>query len=78
MFIAPNTYVGNSNYDGKYSTQITYSGTNGNLELGQTITITSKDVMPGNRDSYVRVGARTSDNEQKRYNYTDIQKVTIP
>lgn len=78
MFIAPNTYVGNSNYDGKYSTQITYSGTNGNLELGQTITITSKDVMPGNRDFYVRVGARTSDNVQKRYNYTDIQKVSIP
>jgi len=78
LFIAPNTYVGNSNYDGKYSAQTTWSGTNGNLQLGQTVTITSKEAMPAGRDFYVRIGARTSDNVQKRYNYTDIQKISIP
>ncbi|MCD8166498.1 MAG: DUF3823 domain-containing protein [Bacteroides sp.] len=78
LFIAPNTYVGNANYDGKYSSQIVYDGTNGNAQLGETITIRSKEPLPSNRDFYVRVGARTSDNVQKRYNYTDIQKVTIP
>ncbi|MDP4289942.1 MAG: DUF3823 domain-containing protein [Bacteroidota bacterium] len=76
LFVSENTYVGNNNYDGRYSVQVSYSGTAGNAQLGQPITIKSKK-MPGNRTYYIRVGARTADNVQKRYNYTDIKPVSI-
>jgi len=77
LFVSEVPYVGNSNFDSRYSTQVTYSGTAGNALLGQTITINTK-VMPGSRNYYIRVGARTADNVQKRYNYTDVKMVAIP
>jgi len=76
LFVSENSYVGNNNFDVRYSIQVSYSGTTGNALLGQTIAIKTKK-MPGNRTYYIRVGARTADNVQKRYNYTDIKTVSI-
>lgn len=77
LFVSPNTYVGNNNYDNKYSVQVTYNGTDGNAQLGQTVTITTKDRLPGKRTWYLRVGARV-DYGLKYYNYTDIKPIMIP
>lgn len=76
LFVSENSYVGNNNFDVRYSTQVSYSGTAGNALLGQTVAIKTKK-MPGNRTYYIRVGARTADNVQKRYNYTNIKPVSI-
>jgi hypothetical protein len=56
---------------------VKYTGTAGNALLGQTISLTTK-VLGTNRPYYVRVGARTSDNINKRYNYNAPKQVIIP
>ena len=76
LFVSENSYVGNNNFDVRYSSQVSYSGTTGNVLLGQTVAIKTKK-MPGNRTYYIRVGTRTADNVQKRYNYTNIKPVSI-
>jgi len=77
LFVSEAPYVGNNDFDNRYSKQISYSGTAGNDEIGKTISITTSK-MPGNRSYYIRVGARTADNVQKRYNYTDIKTISVP
>lgn len=77
LFVSTTPFVGNGNFDSRYSTQISYSGTSGNDELGQTVTISTK-VLPTKRTFYVRVGARTADNVQKRYNFNEVKAVQIP
>lgn len=75
-------YVGaNANsFDARYSTRVSYSGTNGNNLLGQTLTITtSGGVLPTKRDWYVRVAARTTfPNLGRPYNYNEVKKISIP
>ncbi len=74
LFISPSEYVGNNNYDSRYSTLLTYSGTTGNAIVGQTITLTSKPLPK--REWFLRVGSRISFGTN-RYNYSDIRPVTI-
>lgn len=77
LFVNPVPYIGNPNKDDRLSTQITYSGTNGNNQIGQTITIVSRGQLQGQRDYYLRVGARIAYG-LNYYNYTDVKKITIP
>jgi len=77
LFVNPFPYVGNSNKDDRYSNQINFNGTDGNSMIGETITITTKDRLPTNRDFYLRIGARV-DYGLKYYNYTEVKKITIP
>lgn len=77
LFVSPNTYVGNNNYDNKYSVQVNYGGTSGNDQLGQTVTLTTKDKLPASRAFYLRVGARV-DYGLKYYNYTTVKTLNIP
>jgi hypothetical protein len=77
LFVNPMPYIGNPNKDDRYSTQINYSGTNGNNLIGQTITIVTKGPLSTSRDFYLRVGARI-DYGLKYYNYTDVKKITLP
>jgi hypothetical protein len=79
LFFYLNTvpYVGNNNYDNRYSKQVTYSGSAGNALLGQTIVLTTTGKLPPKRSYWLRVGARTTYG-LKQYNYTDIKKVTLP
>lgn len=74
LFVCPYEYVGNNNFDSRYSTVLTYSGTTGNAILGQTITLTSKPLPK--KDWFLRVGSRISYGTN-RYNYSTIQMVTI-
>jgi len=71
---------GNANsFDPRYSTRVSYSGTNGNNLLGQTLTFTTSGTLPGQRDWYIRVAARTTfPNLGRPYNYNEVKKVTLP
>jgi hypothetical protein len=74
LFVCPYEYAGNNNYDSRYSTVLSYSGTTGNAIAGQTITLTSKP-LPG-KDWFLRVGSRIAYGTN-RYNYSTIKMVTI-
>ncbi|HTH81297.1 MAG TPA: DUF3823 domain-containing protein [Mucilaginibacter sp.] len=76
LFVNETAFVGNNSFNNLVSTQVNYSGTAGNALLGTTVTITSK-VLPTDRNFYVRVGVRTADNVNKRYNYNVAKVVHI-
>jgi hypothetical protein len=69
--------VGNNNYDNRYSSQLTYSGTTGNDMLGQTLTLTTNGKLPAKRSYWLRAGARTTYG-LKQYNYTEIKTIAVP
>jgi hypothetical protein len=75
LFLCPYEYVGNNNFDNRYSKINSYSGTTGNAIVGQTITLTSTGTLP-KKDWYLRVGSRIAYGTN-RYNYSTIKKVTI-
>lgn len=75
LFLCPYEYVGNNNYDPRYSTVLTYSGTTGNAIVGQTITLTSTGALP-QKDWYLRVGSRIAYGTN-RYNYSTIKSIAI-
>ncbi len=78
MFINATQYVGNNNYDNRYSIQQSYSGIAGNTVAGQTITLTTKGgALPAKRSWFLRVGARTGYG-LKQYNYTDVKTMVLP
>jgi hypothetical protein len=75
LFLCPYEYVGNNNFDNRYSTILSYSGTTGNAIVGQTIKLTSTSVLP-KKDWFLRVGSRIAFGTN-RYNYSTVKKVTI-
>jgi hypothetical protein len=78
LFINSNPYVGNNNYDNRYWKQVTFNGTDGNAQIGQTITLTTTGgKLPGARNYYVRIGARITYG-LNYYNYTDAKTVAVP
>lgn len=78
FFISTTQYVSNNSYDNTISQDVTYSGTTGNAIIGDTISITSKAPLGANRTYFLRVGARTADNINKRYNYTTPKQFDVP
>ncbi|MEN0054984.1 MAG: DUF3823 domain-containing protein [Mucilaginibacter sp.] len=78
LFVNSNKFVGNNNYDNRYSQRIVYNGADGNAQAGQTITLTTiGGALPGKREYFLRVGARIAYG-LNYYNYTDVKTVTIP
>ena len=75
IFLSPSEYVGNNNYDPRYSTITAYSGTAGNAIVGQTTTLTTSGVLP-KKDWYLRVGSRIAFGTN-RYNYSTIKMVGV-
>ncbi|KAA2238929.1 DUF3823 domain-containing protein [Chitinophaga agrisoli] len=78
LYVSTTEFVSNASYDNRFSNQVKYNGAEGNNVLGQTVTITTKGTLGGNRPYYIRVGARTADNVNKRYNYNVAKQVNIP
>jgi hypothetical protein len=78
FYISNTSYVSNGSYDNTLSVDVTYSGTAGNAILGTTLTLTSKAPLGLHQGYYLRVGARTADNINKRYNYTTVQTINVP
>lgn len=82
LFICPNPYVGNNNYDGKLVGGVvtSFNGKSGDALEGDEISITTVKPLgstQGSRTYYIRVGARVNDSS-KRYNYTKVKTVTVP
>lgn len=75
LFACPYEYVGNNNFDSRYSTIVSYSGTNGNAIVGQTMTLTTTGTLP-KKNWYLRVGSRVAYGTN-RYNYSTIKMVTV-
>jgi hypothetical protein len=82
LYVNDYPFVGSNanSFDPRYSNRVTYSGTNGNNLLGQTLSFTTTGgALPGQRDWYIRVAARTTfPNLGRPYNYNEVKKVTIP
>ncbi|MDB5116574.1 MAG: hypothetical protein JWQ79_2066 [Mucilaginibacter sp.] len=76
LYVSTTQFVGNSSYDNALSKDVTYAGTAGDQLLGQTISITTKAPLGAHRPYYIRVGARTNDNVNGRYNY-NVPKIII-
>lgn len=75
LFVCPYEYIGNNNYDSRYSNILSYSGTTGNAIVGQTITITTKGKLP-KKDWYLRIGSRIAYGTN-RYNYSTIKMIAF-
>ena len=80
LFVSTTSFVSNASRNNNMSNSITYTAVQGNAALGTVVTITSKAAFPADdhRTYYVRVGARTADNIQKRYNYAEAKTVVVP
>ena len=68
LYVSNTQYVGNNNYDPRYSKRTSYNGTDGNSLLGQTISITTTGGTLPPQDVYFRVGARIAAG-LNQYNY---------
>ena len=71
LFASPYEYVGNNNYDPRYSTILARD----NAILGQTVTLTTTGTLP-KKDWYLRVGSRIAFGTN-RYNYSTIKMVAV-
>lgn len=81
FFVVSNTdfiSAQSGDFETPLSNDITYSGTAGNAILGTTLTIKSKGKLGVHQGYYLRVGARTADNVNKRYNYTTVKMLNVP
>lgn len=76
LFVSPTEYVGNNNYDARYSAHMAYSGTTGDAIVGQTITLTTTGGPLPKRDYYLRIGSRINYG-LKQYNYNEVKKVPV-
>ena len=78
LFVNNTKYLGDNNWDNRYSRAIVYSGTAGDNLLGTVISITTAGgSLPKGRNYYVRVGARTAYGLQL-YNYNEPKIVSVP
>lgn len=77
LFVNGTKYVGNWNYDNRWSAKTTYSGNGANALLGTTQTITTPATLPTKRELYVRIGARIAYGANI-YNYNEVKIVNVP
>jgi hypothetical protein len=76
VFVNSNKYVGNNNYDNRYTPKLT--GTDASTSVGKTLSVTTiGGPLPGKREYFIRVGARIAYG-LNYYNYTDVKTVTVP
>jgi hypothetical protein len=79
FYVSNTSFVSNAAFDNTLSVDVTtYNGLTGNALLGPTITLTSKAALGLHQGYYLRIGARTADNVNKRYNYTDVRTINVP
>ncbi|HEX5553782.1 MAG TPA: DUF3823 domain-containing protein [Chitinophagaceae bacterium] len=74
LYVSNTRYAGNNNYDPRYSKLTSYSGTDGNSLLGQTISLTTTGGGLPPQDVYFRVGARIAAG-LNQYNYNQPMRI---
>ncbi|HXO77573.1 MAG TPA: DUF3823 domain-containing protein, partial [Puia sp.] len=77
LYVSDTKYDGNNNYDNRYSKLTSYSGSDGDALLGQTITLTTGGGALPAQDVYFRVGARIGVG-LNQYNYAAPVSITYP
>jgi len=78
LFVNSSKYVGNFNFDGRYSNKKDYNSSTGTALIGQTIsTTTIGGTLPKGLTYYLRVGVRNSSG-QNLFNYNEPKAVSIP
>lgn len=76
VFVNSNKYVGNNNYDNRYTP--TLKDAAANATVGNTVSLTTLGgALPGKRSYFIRVGARIAYG-LNYYNYTDVKEVKLP
>jgi hypothetical protein len=80
LFLNEIPYVGNNDFDARYSKHLTFSGAAGNVILGQEYPIETEGAFTPNRTYYIRAAARIDCTTAgvRRYNYSTIKKMVIP
>jgi hypothetical protein len=74
--VSPTEYVGNNNYDARYSAHIAYAGATGNAIVGNTIALTTTGGALPKKDYYLRIGSRINYG-LKQYNYNEVKIVPV-
>ncbi len=77
LFVNNNPYVGDNNYDSRFSPRIAFTGQVGNARIGEVIELKSTTPLPAQRDWYIRAGERVA-HGLNIYNYSEPLTVTIP
>lgn len=82
VFLSNTQYVGNNTFLNNKTGQvltpaIDLNGIPDETILSSTYTLNVVGMESG-RTYYLRIGARTNDNVQRRYNYSEIKQVTVP
>lgn len=77
LYVSNTQYDGNNNYDPRYSKLTSYGGTDGTVQLGQTITLTTIGGGLPRQDVFFRVGARINAG-LNQYNYSTPASITYP
>ena len=78
LFVNSSQYVGNFNFDGRYSKRTDYGGSNGTALVGQTVTLTTiGGALPSKVTYWLRVGVRNGYG-QNLFNYNEPKSVNIP
>lgn len=80
LFVSQMPYVGNREWDNRYSTEINYDGNSFDVLLGQPVTIATKGVIPAGRTVFIRAAARINYATEniRRHNYNEAMRVDIP
>ena len=77
LYVCNTHYDGNNNYDPRYSSLTSYSGSTGTALLGQTLTLTTVGGALPAQDVFFRVGARINAGLDE-YNYSLPVSITYP
>lgn len=82
IFVSNMQYVGNNSFLNNKSGQTLTPAVNFTNDPDETVLETTHTLnvvgLEGGRDYYLRVGARTDDDVQKRYNYSGVELITVP
>lgn len=83
LFVSYSSSVGYRAQDSRWSNKIEYAGSAFNTLFGETITIQSKDAIPGGRSVFIRAAARINYDTPKgsgtrRWNYNEAKEVMVP
>lgn len=80
LFVSQVPFVGFREWDNRYTTTIDYAGNSFEGQLGQPITISTKDIIPSGRTVFIRAAARINYATEgiKRHNYNEALRVDIP
>lgn len=83
LFVGYSSTMGYRARDTRWTNEITYTGSEFNALLGETITITSKGTIPAGRTVFVRAAARINydtpaGSGTRRYNYNEVLELMVP